>query len=331
MKSEPPMRGVLIASIAFVSASAVANDSGVLTMPAGSMQYIEISGNWADPGLCPGGGGACGGDAANGTEVLNAAGNLVQPCRLPANVFASGGSTANTMRIRHVANGVDTVFHRNSMVDVYTIHGPPGTEGQPVQFTLTCPIEGQLSVGRASGTSGSFLGGSAMLFHIGTWNPATSNINEQLRVANDGLSQGVGLFGITNFGAAQPSFAVNYSETRTLTRTVGTPFEIAYQMDVFGFNGIATGRDGDGELIARIRFELPAGFSITSVRGWTDPDAPSCPGDTNGDGSLNFFDVATYLSLFNNQNPAADLAPPSGVFNFFDLAAYLALYNAGCP
>ncbi|RMH27935.1 MAG: hypothetical protein D6692_07065 [Planctomycetota bacterium] len=46
---------------------------------------------------------------------------------------------------------------------------------------------------------------------------------------------------------------------------------------------------------------------------------------------LNFFDIAAYLSLYNNHDPAADLATPFGIFNFFDVAAYLALYNAGCP
>lgn len=51
----------------------------------------------------------------------------------------------------------------------------------------------------------------------------------------------------------------------------------------------------------------------------------------NPDGLLNFFDLATYLEYYNNQNPIADFAPPFGVLNFFDLAAYLAAYNAGCP
>lgn len=48
-------------------------------------------------------------------------------------------------------------------------------------------------------------------------------------------------------------------------------------------------------------------------------------------GSLNFFDLAAYLALFNTSDPAADLAPPEGVLNFFDLSAYLGLYNTGCP
>lgn len=62
-----------------------------------------------------------------------------------------------------------------------------------------------------------------------------------------------------------------------------------------------------------------------------EPVAAGCPADINGDGLLNFFDLAGYLDLYNSGDPAADLAAPFGVINFFDLAAYLDLYNAGCP
>lgn len=48
-------------------------------------------------------------------------------------------------------------------------------------------------------------------------------------------------------------------------------------------------------------------------------------------GSLDFFDLAYFLSLFNAGDPAADLAEPFGVLNFFDLSEYLAMYAAGCP
>lgn len=58
---------------------------------------------------------------------------------------------------------------------------------------------------------------------------------------------------------------------------------------------------------------------------------PVCAADITGDGSINFFDLAAYLTLFTNGDPAADLAPPFGVLNFFDLSAYLELFNAGCP
>jgi hypothetical protein len=58
----------------------------------------------------------------------------------------------------------------------------------------------------------------------------------------------------------------------------------------------------------------------------------SCPADLAAPfGTLNFFDIAAYLTLFNTGDLQADLAAPFGTLNFFDLAAYLAQYNAGCP
>ena len=48
------------------------------------------------------------------------------------------------------------------------------------------------------------------------------------------------------------------------------------------------------------------------------------------DGVLNFFDLSAFVSLFNAQNPAADL-DQNAQFNFFDVSIYLTGYNAGCP
>jgi hypothetical protein len=48
-------------------------------------------------------------------------------------------------------------------------------------------------------------------------------------------------------------------------------------------------------------------------------------------GSLDFFDLARFLELYNSGDAAADLAAPFGVLNFFDLSGYIALYGAGCP
>lgn len=59
--------------------------------------------------------------------------------------------------------------------------------------------------------------------------------------------------------------------------------------------------------------------------------SPRCDADLNVDGSLNFFDIARAVALFNAGDPTIDLAEPFGTINFFDLAAYLNLFNAGCP
>jgi hypothetical protein len=56
-----------------------------------------------------------------------------------------------------------------------------------------------------------------------------------------------------------------------------------------------------------------------------------CPADlAEPFGVLNFFDVARFIQMFNDQSPDADLAPPFGELNFFDVAACIQAYNAGC-
>ncbi len=79
------------------------------------------------------------------------------------------------------------------------------------------------------------------------------------------------------------------------------------------------------------------GYAWGENVGWINLDDTNtfvglvCGADLNADGLLNFFDVALYITWYNDANPAADLAAPFDVLNFFDLAAYITLYNAGCP
>ncbi|RMH11944.1 MAG: hypothetical protein D6695_08030, partial [Planctomycetota bacterium] len=47
-------------------------------------------------------------------------------------------------------------------------------------------------------------------------------------------------------------------------------------------------------------------------------------------GTLDFFDVLGFLSLFTAQDPAADITD-DGEFNFFDVLGFLDLFSAGCP
>ena len=57
---------------------------------------------------------------------------------------------------------------------------------------------------------------------------------------------------------------------------------------------------------------------------------PPCPADLNSDGTLNFFDVAAFIALFQSGDPAADFNGDT-LFNFFDFSAYLTSFNMGCP
>lgn len=59
-------------------------------------------------------------------------------------------------------------------------------------------------------------------------------------------------------------------------------------------------------------------------------DPPDCPQDLDGNGSLNFFDISTFIALYNDQDPSADWNG-DGLLNFFDISVYLTDYNAGCP
>ena len=55
----------------------------------------------------------------------------------------------------------------------------------------------------------------------------------------------------------------------------------------------------------------------------------TCDVDFSGDGTLNFFDVSAFLSLFNSQDVRGDLNN-DGNFNFFDISIFLSLFTQAC-
>ena len=74
-----------------------------------------------------------------------------------------------------------------------------------------------------------------------------------------------------------------------------------------------------------LRINQPYGDGLFIFHG-----SPGCPGDINGDGTLDFFDVMLFLQLFSAQDPVADWNG-DGVFDFFDVLGFLAAFSAGCP
>ncbi|MFK7885020.1 MAG: GC-type dockerin domain-anchored protein, partial [Phycisphaerales bacterium] len=75
-----------------------------------------------------------------------------------------------------------------------------------------------------------------------------------------------------------------------------------------------------GQVTAPLQLTFTEGFGPCSVADTAEPF-----------GALNFFDVATFIGLYNAGDPAADLAAPVGTLNFFDIAEFIAQFNAGCP
>ena len=55
-----------------------------------------------------------------------------------------------------------------------------------------------------------------------------------------------------------------------------------------------------------------------------------CPADIDLDARTNFFDIATFIRLFREQRPAADL-DNNGDLNMFDVMAYIDTFQAPCP
>lgn len=55
-----------------------------------------------------------------------------------------------------------------------------------------------------------------------------------------------------------------------------------------------------------------------------------CAVDMTGDGTIDFFDVQSFLAAFAAGDPAADFVA-DGAFNFFDVQAFLQAFAAGCP
>jgi len=83
-------------------------------------------------------------------------------------------------------------------------------------------------------------------------------------------------------------------------------------------------RDGDGVLWAFGDINFADSYAQA-----LDCASSSCPADFNDDGTLDFFDVLEFLSLFTAQSPAADINA-DGEFDFFDVLGFLDLFAAGC-
>jgi hypothetical protein len=259
-------------------------------MPPGSTNWIELAAGAMNPGLES--------DELGWLDAIPLPSpNYMNDTQSYPNgiIYAAGDNSPNRLRSAYWRKSCGNVFHYNSVVDTYTVTGPPGTEGQPIGARLKVRCTGKLFVGPYNFQGGiSYLFASYLVLEVGNWNPASQDALEQFRVVpwdetNFVRRTQVGNGG--NNGTVMPILDVDLLIDQVLPRTVGTPFDVGVGLTGSGAGmgnttGAATPPD-DGYMVVTIDWELPEGYTMTSLKGWTDPDAPACgTSDFNGDGDV---------------------------------------------
>ncbi len=277
-----PDRGVRRVGVLTALGVAAAAAFGQNGMPLGTRQWIELSANSIAPCTCVDD--KIGFVAAMPSPSPN---YVMDPVRLALGQFitAEAASTATSLRARYTRNFIDNIFLRNSFVDTYTITGPAGSAGQSVNISVTMTTVGELRVPLANATAA--VGGSSISLEIGTWNPNAAT--EQFRVNPVAGGQRSRSIPFTNHGPAPVTLAINETLTTPFTRVVGTPFDVAFGYDLQG---------SAADVASTIVWNLPPGYSITSVLGYAAPGAGCDSIDFNNNGvfpedqdTVDFFDV----------------------------------------
>ena len=125
------------------------------------------------------------------------------------------------------------------------------------------------------------------------------------------------------------------------TATLGGMFRVTLPEDYLPAAGdsmtVIDGDDtGDWTIVESFEsIELPD-VSPMVMRVESNPDSlrvvVTCEADlAEPYGTLNFFDISTFISLFVSGDPGADFAAPFGTLNFFDVSAFINTFSSGCP
>ena len=121
----------------------------------------------------------------------------------------------------------------------------------------------------------------------------------------DGLV-GEGTFNLADFGAVESSIAGNIAISGD-------------QITLSGFQAFANSGDLNG---VEVTIDGSATIVATGV-------APDCPGDFNGDGSVNTQDVLAFLNAWTSDNPTSDCTG-DGSINTQDVLCFLNAWTTGC-
>lgn len=117
----------------------------------------------------------------------------------------------------------------------------------------------------------------------------------------------------------------------TIGGTLNPVFEGGYTPVKNHFFTIITAGSVAGDFDAIDAPALPDGLVYRLVKTATSVDLRIvCAPDLNADGSLDFFDVQTFLQAFSAQSDPGDYNEDD-VFNFFDVQAFLNAFSIGCP
>jgi len=193
----------------------------------------------------------------------------------------------------------------------------------PMHTVCDCNFDGELDTDLDG--DGLFDWGWSVRF----FQPGTADLDGDGSIDGD-IANSMRPIGV-NFGAPEGNAVNNFDGTWTweIDTTVidaGTGQEDRFAMYL------------DGVYVSGFWF---GGFECEDLVGYTPPAmfehqliGPNaftlCPTDYNGDGTLNFFDISSFLNLFAAMDQSADYNK-DGVFNFFDISAFLGDFNAGCP
>lgn len=179
--------------------------------------------------------------------------------------------------------------------------------------------------------------GGAVANNVARWNGSSwSSVGTgisgldvtSLAIFDDGGGAGPALYAAGEFNAA------GSTPTNRIARWDGaawSPVGSGMNWSVYELAVLENEVSSERALFAAGTFTTAGGTVSAHVARWRGcPIGPNCSADINADHTLNFFDIAAYLVLYQSQNPSADWNN-DGLVNFFDLAAYLDAYNTGCP